>query len=895
MSNYILIAIIVLYLGLLFLLAHWAEKRHRTKLVNNPYVYVLSLGVYCSAWTYYGSIGIASSSGISFLAIYLGPAIAFPLWIILMRKIIRISKQHKISSIADFISLRYGNSRLLGALVTITSLLAIVPYIALQLKAVSETFALISDTDGYATSTIWHDTTFYIALLIAIFVAFFGTRSTDASEGKRGIMATVALESVLKLTFFLILGVYVVFVMYNGTEDLYHSASKLENFDRLHSFGGLNNGFNWMFTLVLSFFAIFLLPRQFYVSVVENQNTNHLKKAIWLFPLYLLLFNIFVIFIAWAGNLTLPMSVNHDYYSILLPLERGNTALAILVFIGGFSSVISMMVVSTLALSTMLSNNVIIPYGFIKRMVTGNPRENIKSIKTIRRIAIFLLIILAYVFYIKFSKQLSLFSIGLISFVVIAQLAPAFFLGLFWRRGTAIAAKTGITLGLIVVTYTLMLPMFVNAISPEATLLSEGLFGNLWLKPTNLFGIDYLSSESNAFLWSISINTFSFVGLSLIVKDNYRERNYAEMFVHHENYENLQEGAFIWKGEAYVTDIKRLLNRFLGEQRTQRALNIFNKKYDISEKEEKADARLINFSEKLLTGSIGSASAKILLASVSKEKPISLTEVLHILEESKETKANNKLLREKSDELSQMAVKLRFANKELRIQDRLKDEFLDTVAHELKTPITSIKAASEVLEDVEMPTTLRQQFLNNIRKDTDRLTKLIHNILDLEKLSSNRTELDLQRRNINDTITTALSGVAPIAAKRGVGLKFNAKKAIEGYYDEDRILQVLTNLLSNSLKFIKNGSGQIRVVLKEENEHIVIAVEDNGRGIPVEDHNYIFEKFYQSKNQNTKKPQGSGFGLAICKRIVESHQGSIWADKEFQNGARLVFTLPKVS
>ena len=447
-----------------------------------------------------------------------------------------------------------------------------------------------------------------------------------------------------------------------------------------------------------------------------------------------------MIFIAWAGNIRLTATVNHDYYSLLLPIQEGNSFLALLVFMGGFSAVISMIVVSTLALSTMVSNNIIIPYGFIKKLVEGNPEENAKNIKNIRRIAIFLLIIVAYFFYILYSNQLSLFSIGLISFVIISQLAPSFFLGLFWRRGTAKAAKAGMAVGLFVVMYTLLLPIIVNVVSPQTQLTSSNVFGFWWLQPSQVFGVDYLTPESNAFLWSISFNTLAFVGLSLMAKGNYRERNYAEMFVHNENYENLQEGAFVWKGEAYVADIRRLLNRFLGETRTERALTIFNRKYNISEQEEKADARLINFSEKLLTGSIGSASAKILLASVSKEKPISLVEVLHILEESKETKATNKLLLEKSEELSQMASQLQSANQELLFQDKQKDEFLDTVAHELKTPITSIKAASEVLEDDEMPPELRKQFLMNISKDTDRLGKLIHNILDLEKLSSSRTE-----------------------------------------------------------------------------------------------------------------------------------------------------------
>ncbi|MBS9462170.1 sodium:proline symporter [Flagellimonas sp. 389] len=894
MSNYLLILIIVCYLAFLFFIAFYAEKNRKSKWVNNPYIYVLSLAVYCTAWTYYGSVGIASKSGISFLTIYLGPVIALPLWIVIMRKIIRISKQQKISSIADFISMRYGNNRLLGALVTATCLLATIPYISLQLKAVSETFEIITGDHSYSTTGILDDSTFYIALLIAIFVAFFGTLSTDASQRKKGIIATVALESILKLVFFLVIGIYVTFYLFNGTGDVYEQALQTENFKQLSSFGGLENGFNWLFTICLSFFAIFLLPRQFHVAVVENETERHLKKAIWLFPLYLLLFNVFVIFIAWAGNIKLSENVNPDYYTLLLPLQEGNVFLSGLVFIGGFSAVISMIVVSTLALSTMVSNNVIIPYGFLKKMVEGNLEDNSKNIKNIRRIAVFTLIISAYFFYVEFSTQLSLYSIGLISFVVISQLAPSFFFGLFWRRGTAKAAKTGIVIGLLVVVYTLISPIVVDAINQDNTFETQGLFGAKWLRPSQLFGIDYLTPESNAFLWSLSFNLLGFVSISVLSKGNYRERNYAEIFVHNENYENLQEGAFVWKGEAYVTDIKELLYRFLGEQRTNRAFYIFNRKYNISETEEKADARLINFSEKLLTGSIGSASAKILLSSVSKEKPISLVEVLNILEDTKETKANNKLLVEKSAELSNMANQLKIVNQELRNQDKQKDDFLDTVAHELKTPITSIKAASEVLEDEEMPPELRKRFLKNISKDTDRLAVLIHNILDLEKLSSDRAELDVKSHEINSTIQKAINGISQIANKRGVKVLFENDILLTGLYDEDRILQVFTNLLSNSLKFTEENKGIIKIQLEENDETIEVAVADNGKGIPKEEHNYIFEKFYQSKNQNTKKPQGSGFGLAICKKIIESHKGSIWADATYTDGARMVFTIPKL-
>jgi len=644
----------------------------------------------------------------------------------------------------------------------------------------------------------------------------------------------------------------------------------------------------------LSFIAIFLLPRQFQVSVLENNREKHLKKAIWLFPLYLFSFNVFVIFIAWAGKITFGGSANAEYYTLLLPLEKGHSVLATLVFLGGFSAVISMVVVSTLALSTMVSNNLIIPYGFLDYFIKNQTERNTRYIKNIRRISIFLIIITAYFFYISFSRELSLYSIGLISFVIIAQLAPSFFIGLFWNRGSYKGAITGIVIGFCITVYTLILPFTIAAYTGTDDFTQYGLNGIAALKPYALFGIDFLSPPAHAFFWSILFNLLSYLIFSITSKGNYRERNYAEMFVDSKNFTVLQDNALVWKGEAYVADIKNVLIRFVGEKKATRALKLFFTKYRLPHDTQLADARLINFSKKLLTGSIGSASAKILIASVVKEEQISLVEVLRILEESKENIVSNKILMEKSDELSQLSSKLKYANEELVVKDKRKDEFLDTVAHELKTPITGIRAATELLMDDEgdMSKEIKKQFLTNILQDSDRLGRLINNILDFEKLETGRLSLDIDYLDIQKTITKAVANMQHIASKKGIRIHIKNTDHFKIYYDEDRILQVLYNLLSNALKFCEPTSGIIEIDYKLENETLEISVKDNGKGIPTEDLDYIFDKFYQSKHQNTIKPQGSGLGLAITKQIVEKHKGKIWADKNIKAGAKFVFTLP---
>ena len=894
MSNYVLFGLIILYLSFIFLIAYIAEKNLKSKWVNNAVVYSLSLAVYCTAWTYYGSVGIAATSGISFLAIYLGPVIAAPLWIVILRKVIRISRQQKISSIADFISLRYGNHRFLGALVTINCLFGIIPYIALQLQAISETFQIFSDDTSYVSTSILDDSTFYIALILAIFATFFGTRTSDATDKRRGIVVSVALESVLKLVFFLCVGVYVTFFLFDGTTDIYNKASQLDNFKRLTSINAFEDGFNWLYTIMLSFFAIFLLPRQFQMSVIENIREKHLRTSIWLFPLYLLLFNVFVFFIAWAGNISINNAQQAEYYALLLPLQNGETFLSTLVFFGGFSAVISMVVVSSLALSTMVSNNLIIPYGFLDRFIKSQPERNAKYIKNIRRISIFSIILIAYAFYENFSYELSLYSIGLMAFVIISQLAPSFFIGLFWNRGSSKGTMAGIILGYAVVFYTLILPFLSQAFTGTDDFVQNGLLGISILKPHALFGIDFLSPPAHAFFWSMLVNCFSYVAFSLLSKGNYRERNYAEMFIDSQNYSSLQDGALVWKGEAKVSEIRNVLNKFLGEAKTNRALDVFFRRYNIPPDSKAADSRLINFSEKLLTGTIGSASAKILISNVAKEEEVSLVEVLKILEESKDTITRNKILKEKSEQLTHLTDQLKQANVELIDKDLQKDEFLDTIAHELKTPLTGIRATTELLMDQhhDMPDELKEEFLKNMMQDSERLSRLIHNILDFEKLSKGRTQLNLTKNNIRNTIQKSIKIVKPLADKKQISILQPSLSDISAHYDEDRILQVLTNLLSNAVKFCESHKGEIILNYKNGTGGLEVTVKDNGKGIPKQDLAFIFDKFFQSKNQNIIKPAGSGLGLAISKTIIENHEGKIWAKNNQKSGVTFGFQIP---
>jgi signal transduction histidine kinase len=367
------------------------------------------------------------------------------------------------------------------------------------------------------------------------------------------------------------------------------------------------------------------------------------------------------------------------------------------------------------------------------------------------------------------------------------------------------------------------------------------------------------------------------------------------MFVDIDKYITNHENAFVWKGTAYISDIQKVLQRFLGEDRTKRALKIFNLKYNIDKNVTTADARFIKFAENLLTGHIGTASAKILISSVIKEDIISLPEVLQILEESQENIIINKKLTDTSNELKKISEQLKYANQELIKKDLQKDEFLDTVTHELRTPITAIRAATEILhdDDDDIPQEVRKQFLQSIISESDRLNRLIDKILDLEKFETGKQKLYLSKKDISKTIINTLDSVRQLIINKNITVEFTGDKTeIKAFYDEERIIQVIHNLLSNAIKFCSKNDGKITISITGTKEVIEVSIHNNGAGIKTEDFEPIFDKFYQSRDQNVKKPIGSGLGLAICKQIIEHHKGNIWVESILGKGATFVFTLP---
>ena len=883
MSSFALFIVVLIYLALLFLVAHLAEKKKSKLWINNPYIYALSLAVYCTAWTYYGSIGVAATSGLNYLPIYIGPIMVIPAWIYINTRIVRISRVNKISSLADFISLRYGNSRSFSAIITLVCVFAIVPYIGLQIKAISETFHLVTETS--VSKNIFTDSGTFVVVLIAVFSSYYGTKYVDASEKRLGIISAIALESFLKLFFIIILGLFVIYFAFDGFSDLYQKASKFSDFKAKNTFNGIEGAMNWMVLCLISGTAICILPRQFHTAIVENRQEKHIKTAIWFFPLYLLIFTIFIFPIAWGGRLIFQgQNVNPEFYSILIPQHFDNTLITVLVFLGGLSSCISMIIISAITLSIMLSNNLIIPYGLLGKFKAENETQNTRNITNVRKFSIFGLIILAFAFYKYFILKTSLDSVGLISFVVIAQLAPSFFGAIFWRRGSYKGAVIGLFAGLIICYFGLIIPQYYFSYNSEL----KGVLREMY-DAFHFFDITFLDRIPEIFFWSILVNTGLFTILSVSMKGNYRERNFAELYVDIDKYIQNHENAFIWRGTAYVSDIKNILERFLGKKKTEQAMRIFNIKYNIDSQTETADSRFIKFSENLLAGRIGTASAKILIEGVTKEDKISLKEVLDILEESKENISLNKKLTEKSEELKQLSNDLTAANENLIVKDRQKDDFLDSVAHELRTPITAIRSAGEILaDDDDIPLDIKREFLNNIITESDRLSEIINDILYLDKLQHGEIALNIQKNNIVETYKKALNPILHLIQQKFIHV--SEVDLLHNYlfeYDEARFIQLFQNILGNALKFTEE-QGTIQTKFSEKKDLLTIKIFNTGKNIPEEDLEMIFDKFYQSKNQNIIKPTGSGLGLAISKRIVEAHNGTIKAEN---SGLGVTFTI----
>ena len=905
MSPTLVIGVSFAYLLVLFAVAYFGDRRadQGRSIIANSWTYALSMAVYCTAWTYFGSVGRAASGGVWFLPIYLGPTLALALsWVIIL-KMIRIAKAYRITSIADFIASRYGKSHLLGGLVTIITVIGIIPYIALQLKAIAMGYALLThdSVEGFQAVHVTHwfqDSTLYVALILAVFTILFGARHLDATERHEGMVAAIAFESVVKLVAFLAVGIFVTYGLYNGFGDIFGRIREHPEFAHLLTVEGSSPaGYGgWFAMVLLAMFAVIFLPRQFQVTVVENVNEEHLRRAAWMFPLYLFLINIFVLPIAFGGLMHFGgNSVDPDTFVLSLPLSHGMEMLALFVFVGGLSAATGMVIVETIAVSTMICNDLVMPLLLRSKRFNKIAQHDLTGVLlAIRRGAILIVVLLGYLYFRLAGEAYALVAIGLMSFAAVAQFAPAMLGGMYWRGGTREGALAGLLAGFGVWAYTLMLPSFAKSgwlLDPS--FIENGLLGIELLKPEALFGLTGLDNITHALFWSLTANIGCYVLVSLMRAPTALEASQATLFVDVFK----REGATattLWRGSAEVLDLQQLVSRFLGEAKSARLFRNYARQRGYASVERiPADAGLVHFAETQLAGAIGSASARVMVASVAQEEPLGLDEVMNILDEASQVRAYSHQLEEKSRQLEAATEELRAANEQLKELDRLKDDIMSSVTHELRTPLTAIRALSEMMfEDPKIDLAERKRFLGIIVSETERLTRLVNQVLDLAKIESGHAEWHNTDIDMRELVEHAVDSTRQLFSDRGTELEVRLpEQAPVLLADRDRLHQVLLNLLSNAAKFVPKDGGHVRVALLSDGCEVRVEVADNGPGIAPEFLPYVFEKFRQGGDQRDR-PQGTGLGLPISRQIIEHFGGRMWVESRPGQGACFAFALP---
>ncbi len=636
LQGWIVIAVALGYIGLLFLVASYGDRLSGSRAQRRPrlWIYPLSLAIYCTSWTFFGSVGNASRTGYEFLTIYVGPILMIGIFTPLILRVVRLAKAQNITSVADFIAARYGKSQAVAATVALIAIVGTVPYIALQLKAVSSSLGTILAPAMQNTGMlqpVFGDLALFVAVSMAAFAVLFGTRHIDATEHQDGLMLAIGAELLVKLLAFLAVGFFVTFYIFDGPAALFAEAAARA--DTAAILAKTPRADTLVVTTLLSFVAILLLPRQFHVTVVENNSEAEIKRARWLFPLYLVLINLFVVPIAIAGLLQFsPGAVDSDMFVLALPLREGSAWLTIAAFVGGLSAATAMVIVETVALSIMVSNDLVMPLALRRQKTLGGLADFGAKLLNVRRVAIFVILGLAYAYY-RSAGDAQLASIGILAFAAIAQLAPAFFGGLMWRGATAAGAIAGMTVGILIWGYTLLLPSFADIGIIGARVLTEGPWGIAALRPQNLLGLD-LPPIVHGVMWSLLLNVITWFAVSWRQTPSSIERLQANLFVPTE-LAPIAPSFRLWRSSVTVEELTGTVARYLGEERTRASFEALASPQRISlDPKDEADFRLVRHAEHVLASAIGTASSRLVLSLLLRKRTVSTKAALKLLDDA---------------------------------------------------------------------------------------------------------------------------------------------------------------------------------------------------------------------------------------------------------------------
>jgi len=882
----LLVFVCLAYVAFLFFIAFWADRmasRGRSAAwMRSPLIYTLSLSIYCTAWTFYGAVGYAVRSGLEFVTIYLGPSLVMVGWWWGLRKLVRIGRSQRITSIADLLSSRYGKSNLLATGVTILAVIGVTPYISLQLQSVTLSFAIFAEADpqrGHNETSI----VFWVACGLAVFAILFGTRNLNANERHHGVVTAVAFEAIVKLAALLAVGIFVVWGVAGG------AGEALARIDA-SQIGQWNvDGSRWATVTFLAAAAFVCLPRMFQVMVVENEDERHLRIASWAFPLYLLLMSMFVVPIAAIGLELMPEGSNPDMFVLTLPLQQGQQGLAMLSFLGGFSSATSMVIVAAMALSTMVSNHIVMPVWLRlqdrRASVSGDVRD---VVLLARRVSIAAVMGLGYFYYHLSGGAEALAAIGLISFAGVAQILPALVGGLFWRGATRSGALAGLTVGFAIWLYTMLLPALGGGLLPDH-ILREGLFGLDWLRPRALFGIEGLDPTVHAVMWSLTLNALAFCVVSLISFPSPLERLQGAQFVNVFEHSAAPGG---WTGSvAQSEDLMIMSQRILGAAEAQALFQSELRRQGGRGTLPEPTPVFLERLERELSASIGAAAAHAMIGQIVGGSSVSVQDLLAVADETAQILEYSSRLEAQSAELSDTARKLQETNEKLTQISKQKDAFLSQVSHELRTPMTSIRAFSEILRDDDQLSAEEQRhYAGIIHDETLRLTRLLNDLLDLSVLENGQVNLNLSEGSLSEVldhaIAAALAGSErPLRVRRSPELETFRLSS-----DLDRLAQVFINLISNAQKYCDAAEPELTIAANLSGGRLHVDFTDNGSGVPVEYRQMIFEKFARVRPE---RAGGAGLGLAICREVMQRLGGDVTYLADHAGGAFRV-SIPEI-
>jgi Na+/proline symporter/nitrogen-specific signal transduction histidine kinase len=862
----VLLVASVAYGASLFVVASLAEsaaERGRMRLLRGPLVYTLSLSVYCTAWTFYGAVGYAARSGLEFMTIYLGPTLVFVGWWWVLRKLVAIGRAERITSIADMISSRYGKSNALAVLVTLLAVVGTTPYIALQLQSITLSFGVFARpgtaTDALASGALW------VAVGLAVFTILFGTRRLDAGERHHGIVGAIALEAIVKLVALVSVGGFVVWGLAGGVGPVLDAVARSEIADWTAAPG------RWAGLIAVSAAAVICLPRMFQVLVVENSDEDHLLTASWAFPAYLLAMTVFVVPIAVIGLERMPEGANPDLFVLTLPLAEGRDGLALLAFLGGFSSATSMVVVASVALATMLSNHVVMPLWLASReprspQISGDVRT---VILRARRASILAVLTLGYFYYRLTGGTAALASIGLIAFVGLAQVLPALAFGLFWRGATGAGAAAGIVTGFALWTWTMLVPAFAGT-APVDALLAAGPWGIEWLRPQAMFGVsgDPLLS---AVIVSLGLNCVAFCTVSLASRPSPMEQLQAPRFV--QVFDRAAAPRGRTGGRARADELLIMAQRVLGAAEAQAVFAAEARAQGRGGELPMVTPALIERLERVLAGSAGAAVANAMVSGITGDSAVSVEELIAVADETAQIMEYSARLEAREAELTATARALRETNEKMAALARQKDAFLSQVSHELRTPMTSIRAFSEILRGGDLTAAEVERYSAIILDESRRLTRLLDDLLDLSVLESGQLELNPVAVELGSVIERAVTASASAVGRRLAVVRDREAERVMVETDPDRLAQVFINLVTNAAKYCEAEAPELRIEVGGRDGSVWVDFIDNGAGIAPRDRSLIFEKFARLTDQASAG--SAGLGLAICREVMARLGGSI--------------------